>query len=58
MRILLKDFLRAYTLLGRKIVIISDMARKKKDVTNFMAGADVLHCVYNKLGYYMTSVNH
>jgi hypothetical protein len=40
MGIILKDFLWAYTLLGRNIVIISDMARKEKDAMNFTAGAD------------------
>jgi hypothetical protein len=40
----------AYTLLGRKIVILTDKARKEKDVMNF-AGADILRCIYNKLGY-------
>jgi hypothetical protein len=51
MRVILKDFLWAYTLLGRRIVIISDMARKEKDAMNFTAGADVLRYIYNKLGY-------
>jgi hypothetical protein len=37
--------------LGQKIAIISDMARKKKDVINFMAGADVFCYIYYNLDY-------
>lgn len=47
MEIILSNFIAFFKLLGRKVVIISDMVRVEYGVTNFTAGVDLFLQIYN-----------
>jgi hypothetical protein len=37
-------------MMGKKIIIISDMVRKEDDVWNYTAGLDLIETMYNEYG--------
>ena len=47
MEIILSNFIAFFKLLGRKVVIISDMVRVEYGVKNFTAGVDLFLQIYN-----------
>jgi hypothetical protein len=50
MSIILKKFFWMYKMLGKKVLIISDMARKEYGVWNSGAGVDLFSIIYNQYG--------
>lgn len=50
MKIILSNFIGFFKLLGRKIVIISDMVRKEYGKWNYTAGVDLFLTIYNTYG--------
>lgn len=50
MQAILREFFWVYRYLGKKVMVISDMARMEGGVLNEEAGAEILATTYNELG--------
>lgn len=50
MRVILQNFFWIFKMLGRKVVIISDMVRTEYGVTNYMAGVDLFQNIFTDYG--------
>ena len=48
MKIILRDFFGMLQVLGKKIVIISDMGRQEEDKYNDTAGVDLFNLIYSE----------
>lgn len=50
MKVILQNFFWIFKMLGRKVVIISDMVRKEYGVINYLAGVDLFQHIFNDYG--------
>lgn len=50
MRVILQNFFWIFKMLGRKVVIISDMVREERGSTNYTAGVDLFQHIFNHYG--------
>jgi hypothetical protein len=50
MKVILQNFFWIFKMLGKKVVIISDMVRREYGVENYTAGVDLFLHIFNDYG--------